>query len=221
MDPNSENYVAKVIGDQKLSYDSVNNQITTTGDYRNNSRYVRVKSVNNPTPNYLDANGTPVTAFTGSIPKPASGSFGAATGAPFASRAGNFYQNIDSTDAQGLEGANYDTAIKLLSNKEDYKFNVLFTPGLIGANSSAQTNKIIQNTQERGDNLYVHDLVNYGSTITSAIGRAGSLDNSYAATYWPWVRISDPATGKLVFVPASTMIPGVYAFNDKVAAPWL
>ena len=220
MDPNSENYVAKVIGDQKLQYDSVNNQISTTGDYRNNSRFVRVKSVNNPTPNYLDANGTPVTAFTGSIPKPSSGSFGAATGAPFSSRAGNFYQNINNTDSQGLEGGNYDNAIKLLSNTDDYKFNVLFTPGLIGTNSPTQTNKIIQNTQERGDNLYVHDLVNYGSTVTTAIGRAGSLDNSYAATYWPWVRISDPATGKLVFVPASTMIPGVYAFNDKVAAPW-
>ena len=220
LDPNSDNYVAKAIGDQKLAYDSVNNQITTTGDYRNNSRFVRVKSVNNPTPNYLDVNGTPVTALTGSLPKVGSGSFGAATGTPFPARAGNFYQNIDSTDSQGLTGTNYDTAIKLLSNKEDYKFNVLFTPGLIGANAATQTNKIIQNTQERGDNLYVHDLVNYGSTVTTTISRAGALDNSYAATYWPWVRISDPATGKLVFVPASTMIPGVYAFNDKVAAPW-
>ncbi len=43
---------------------------------------------------------------------------------------------------------------------------------------------------------------------------------SYAASYWPWVRIVDPATGKQVWVPASTVIPGVYAFNDKVSAPW-
>ena len=34
---------------------------------------------------------------------------------------------------------------------------------------------------ERGDNLYVHDLVNYGSTVTTTISRAGALDNSYAA----------------------------------------
>ncbi len=30
----------------------------------------------------------------------------------------------------------------------------------------------------------------------------------------------DPATGKYVWVPASTLIPGVYANNDKIAAPW-
>jgi hypothetical protein len=30
----------------------------------------------------------------------------------------------------------------------------------------------------------------------------------------------DPGTGKQVWLPASTVIPGVYAFNDKVAAPW-
>jgi phage tail sheath protein FI len=45
-------------------------------------------------------------------------------------------------------------------------------------------------------------------------------NTSYAASYWPWVRIVDPATGRQVWVPASTVIPGVYAFNDKVSAPW-
>ena len=220
LDPNSDNYVTKLIGDQKLSYDSVNNQITTTGDYRNNSRFVRVKSVLTPTPNYLDSNGTPVNAFTSSIPIVGSGSFGSATGTPFVGRAGNFYSNINATDSQGLIGDNYDNSISLLSNKEDYKFNVLFTPGLTDESHTAKITNVITNTQNRGDNLFVYDTVNYGSTVTTAIGKSATRDTSYAATYWPWVRISDPATGKLVFVPASTMIPGVYAFNDKVAAPW-
>jgi phage tail sheath protein FI len=30
----------------------------------------------------------------------------------------------------------------------------------------------------------------------------------------------DPATGKYVWVPASTLIPGVYANNDNISAPW-
>ena len=220
LDPNSNSYVAKAIGDQKLTYDSVNNQMTVTGDYPNNSRFVRVKSVNNPTPNYLDPNGTAVTALTGSIPTKGNGVFGTATGAPFGVNAGKFYQNIDSTDSQGLVGDNYDNAISLLSNTDDYKFNVLFTPGLTDESHTAKITSIITNTQNRGDNLFVYDTVNYGSTVTTAIGKSATRDTSYAATYWPWVRISDPATGKLVFVPASTMIPGVYAFNDKVAAPW-
>ena len=220
LDPNSNNYVAKAIGDQKLTYDSVNNQMAVTGDYTNNSRFVRVKSVNNSTPNYLDANGTAVTAFTGSIPTVGNGVFGTATGAPFPARAGKFYQNIDATDSQGLTGTNYTNAISLLSNTDDYKFNVLFTPGLTDESHTAQITSIITNTQNRGDNLFVYDTVNYGSTVTTAVGKSSTRDSSYAATYWPWVRISDPATGKLVFVPASTMIPGVYAFNDKTAAPW-
>jgi hypothetical protein len=194
--------------------------MTVTGDYPNNSRFVRVKTVNNPTLNYLDANGTPVASFTNKIPTKGNGVFGTATGAPFGVNAGKFYQNIDSTDSQGLVGDNYDNAISLLSNTDDYKFNVLFTPGLTDEAHTAKITSIITNTQNRGDNLFVYDTVNYGSTVTTAVGKSATRDSSYAATYWPWVRISDPATGKLVFVPASTMIPGVYAFNDKVAAPW-
>jgi phage tail sheath protein FI len=38
--------------------------------------------------------------------------------------------------------------------------------------------------------------------------------------YWPWVKIADPDLNKNVWVPASVVIPGVYAFNDRVAAPW-
>jgi phage tail sheath protein FI len=220
LDPNSNKYIAKVIGDQKQNYDSVNNQLTTTGSYVNASRFVRVKSVNTPTLNYLDPNGVAKDQYTGSIPLVSTGSFNGAEGTPFPARAGQFYQDIDATDSQGLTGDNYTTAISLLSNSETYQFNVLFTPGLTDEAHDTQITNIITNTQNRGDNLFVFDTTNYGSTITTAIGEANNRDTSYAATYWPWVRISDPATGKLVFIPASTMIPGVYAFNDKVAAPW-
>ena len=33
-------------------------------------------------------------------------------------------------------------------------------------------------------------------------------------------RIPDNDIGRNVWVPASTVIPSVYAFNDRVAAPW-
>ena len=36
--------------------------------------------------------------------------------------------------------------------------------------------------------------------------------------YWPWVQTN--ANGKYCWVPPSTLIPGIYAFNDKVAAEW-
>jgi len=68
--------------------------------------------------------------------------------------------------------------------------------------------------------MFVLDLSTYSSNLASAVSEAQGKNTSYAATYWPWVRIIDPITGKHIWVPASTLIPGVYAFNDKVAAPW-
>ena len=60
----------------------------------------------------------------------------------------------------------------------------------------------------------------YNASMASVIDTAKSLDTSYAATYWPWLRITDPTTKQLVWVPASTMIPGVYAYSDNVGERW-
>ncbi len=220
LDPESDRYIAKVIGDQTITYDSANEQNVTNGEYPNNSRYIRVSAVNLKTPNYLDATGTPKNAFTSSIPVAGVGNFGGAAGTIKAGA--NFYDNIDNTDTQGLFASDYDTAITLMKNKDTYRYNVLFTPGLMN-NLPTHTSKItsiINNTISRGDALYVLDTTDYSGTINDAISQATSRDTSYAATYWPWVKILDPGTGKMVYVPASTVIPGVYAFNDKVAAPW-
>jgi phage tail sheath protein FI len=79
---------------------------------------------------------------------------------------------------------------------------------------------MINTVQNRGDAMTVVDLVGYGSNINPVLTQALSYDTSYAAAYWPWVQTIDPNTGNQVWVPASTMIPGVYAFNDSVAEPW-
>jgi uncharacterized protein len=217
LDPLSSNYIARVIGDEKQEYSSVSNQVETVGNYPNTSKYIRVKEVLLTTPNYLDANGLPNPAYTGSIPVLQNNAFGDATGDIVGGA--NFYENI-AAQTQGLMVADYTNMVNLLSNDQDYKFNVLLTPGLVDQHHASVINTIIVNTQQRGDNIYVPDMVAHGSTRTAAITQAQSKNSSYAATYWPWVRMQDPETGKLVWVPASTVIGGVYAFNDKVKAPW-
>jgi phage tail sheath protein FI len=217
LDPNSSRYIAKVIGDQVVKYNLTTQQIDiSTGSFANQSRYVRVKNVVN-TPNYLDNNGNPITAYTASIPINQTGSFGGATGTVKAGA--NFYENIG-TQTQGLEAGNYTNMVNLLANKDDYQFNILSTPGLIDEYHASTISTIITNTQLRGDNLYVVDLVDYNGTVIDATAQATTRDTSYASTYWPWVRVVDPGTGKQVWIPASTLIPGVYAHNDRVAAPW-
>ena len=220
LDPNSPRFISSVIGDQIISYNSTENQIDiVSGSFPNNSRYVRVKNVT-PTPNYLDNSGVAISAYTASIPQNGSGSFSGATGD--VKGGANFYENINNTDTQGLTSGNYTNMVNLLSNKDDYSFNTLLTPGLLNsaATHTGVISSIITNTQLRGDNIYVVDMVGYDGTLAEAVTQAQTRDNSYAATYWPWLRIQDPETGKRVWVPASTMIGGVYAHTDKVAAPW-
>jgi len=228
LDPFSPNYIEAVIGNQ---VQSVNTSDTTyyvqsVGGYTNKSRYVRIKSVNFPTPNYLNSlgnitsasNGTPFDTF---IPLAGSGSFGGATGRNVTIDGAAFYNSTTSgTNIQGLSAAAYTTSIQLLGNEDDYKFNILTTPGLTTANAPSQITSLVTTCQNRGDAIAVIDVAAYGATVNTVKTNASAYNNSYATTYWPWLQTIDPDTGKQVFVPASTMIPGVYAYNDSVAEPW-
>jgi len=221
LDPTQPNYIAAAIGDQRQNYNPSTNQIETSGSYFNKSNYVRVKSVNNTTPNYYDNNGNAKSQYTASIPANTSGSFGDATGTNVSAGA-KFFNEITNTNTQGLIATDYTNMIALLSNQDEYRFNVLSTPGLVDAFAShtGQITNAILNTQNRGDSIYIVDEVGYGSSVNAVVGQAASRDTSYAATYWPWCQVIDPETGKNVWVPASTLIPGVYAFNDRAADPW-
>ena len=221
MDPTAPNYVVKVIGDQVQNYNSTTNQIETSGSVPNFSRYVRVASVLTPTPLYFDNNGVAKPQFTGSIPTVGSGSFGGAVGNLFGNGAAYYDTITDGNNAQGLPSGSYTNMINLLSNQDDYRFNVIITPGLFNSLQTSQCTSIINNTQNRGDSIFVLDLVPYNvSTITSVTTQANSRNTSYAASYWPWVQTIDPDSGALVWVPASTMVAGVYAYNDSVSEPW-
>ena len=221
LDPLAPNYVSKVIGDQVQAYDSTTNQVLLTGENPNRSRYVRVNSVLYPTPNYFDNNGVAKAQYTSSIPVVSSGSFGDAQGTIAANA--KFYDQIitGAPNTQGVVGTDYTNMISLLANTDDYRFNVLLTPGLSSQENATQVTSIISNTENRGDNIYVVDLVPYDVSSTSTVaGAASSRDTSYAASYWPWVMVTDPDTGDRVWVPASTVIGGVYAKTDAIAEPW-
>jgi hypothetical protein len=205
LDPNSPNYIEAVIGNQTISTD--NGYTDITGDYTNKSRYVRVKSVSAPTPNYFDNNGVAKAQYTSSIPLNASGSFGGANG------------NLAAV--YGLSNSDYTSSINLLANQDEFRYNVITVPGLFQSTNSVALSLLLSNTQNRGDAIAVVDLVSKDvNTIATVVSEASEIDNSYAAAYWPWVQVNAPNTGKLTWVPPSTIIPSVYAYNDRIAAPW-
>tara|TARA_R110000772_G_scaffold34802_1_gene84293 strand:- start:19 stop:2382 length:2364 start_codon:yes stop_codon:yes gene_type:complete len=226
LDPYQPNYIAAQIGDisKRLVNEGADYFVQESGSYANLSRYVRVKSVNMKTPNYFDNNGQAKSQFTGSLPAVQSGSFNGAVGKNIVDgRVANFYGDIGNGaafDTQGLTGSNYNNAIALLGNIDEYQYNVISAPGLLNATHATQTTALINNSINRGDNIAVLDLVKYGSSVASVSQAASAFDNSYAATYWPWVQMIDPQTGELVYCPASTVIPGVYVFTDASSEPW-
>ena len=234
LDPFSPNYIEKVIGNQTFTAQTGdgagNTYLQITGDYENKSRYVYVSSVDKPTPTYLDAGGVvqgvPAGHYSASIPQVGSGSFFSSTGTSFIGGPAKFYDQITAaTNIQGLDATMYSTSIALLNNTEVYKYNILAIPGPTiaqGGNSTAVViNKAIEYAEERGNTIVLVDPENYGqNNTTTAAGRVDDYDNSYAAAYWPWCQVIDPDTGQRVFVPASTMVLGAYAKNDKLGEPW-
>ena len=222
LDPNASNYIEKVIGNSKqvVANDGSDYYIKNEGTYNTLSKFVRVKSVSKKTLNYFDNNGDAKTEFTGSIPLASSGSFTGATGTPFVGRTANFYETIDGTDTQGLVADNYTDSINLLSNQDLFQYNLISAPGLTRQNHSSPLSTLVNNSQLRGDNLSIIDLREYNATLSQVTNGAAGVDSSYAATYWPWLQTLDPDTGQQVWVPASTMIPGAYAFNDRAGEAW-
>jgi len=232
LDPNSPNYIEQVIGNQSktVQYDADMGgyYIKISGDYTNNSRYVRVKSVPMPTPNYLNnvggvaINTTTGLSYSASLPLNGSGSQGGsfawATGNDIPYIGSSLFGNI-STTTQGLITTNYATASNILSNKDDYDYELLITPGLI-KNQHTAVADFVSNAESRGDYFYITDLVPYNSTIGIPTSVAAGMDTNYAGAYWPWVQVVSQETGKLVWVPASTIMAGVYAFSDNVSAEW-
>jgi len=231
LDPNSDNYVSKRIGD--VSYSVNGSDIIESGEYPNQSSYVRVSAVGVQMPDYFDNAGVAKTAYSASLADISTlgsgsyhGTFAGGDGALDAAGA-NFFENINGTNTQGLTVTtnavtDYNNAISVLGNKEAFNFNVLLTPGLYQEHHATTVGSFIDLVEDRGDAIYIADLTQYGATVNDATGANGAqgLNSSFAAAYWPWVKVQAQGIGRQVWAPASSVMGGVLAFNDSVAAEW-
>ena len=237
LDPNSTNYIAKVIGDKSYNIGTDGDGTTflrPTGSFVNKSKYVRV-TVDRPTVDWYDeSGGTRVSGNTTLIPVNGSGSYaggfdGGDDGTIVQGYSTQlFYDKITAGNSQGFDlstGTNaavtqYKNALTLLENQDEYDFNLLLLPGVTSEDHTAVVTKAVEVCENRGDVFLITDPCIYGQTISDATGEAATRDSSYAAMYWPWVQIRDNQVGTLRWVPASTVMAGIYSFNDKVAHPW-
>jgi len=242
LDPNSNNYISKMIGDSYLSIQGSGTSdpyLQPTGDYPNKSKYIRVSDVTD-TVDYLDENGNirdndiAAAGFdhpSASLPGLGSGSYGGSfsggsDGTFITPR--HFYENITTIgNTQGLNltvgqsgETSYLDALSLLNNQDEYDFNLLMLPGVLDNTHNSVISKAIDVCEDRGDCFVLIDPVGHGSSISAVKTEAETRDSNYAAVYWPWVQVPDNQLGKNVWVPPSVAVAGMYAFNDKVAHEW-
>ena len=293
LDPNSPNFISRVIGDRKLSIDAAG-KISETGDWVNNSKYIRIANLNESAPVQAvpfghGAYSLPISAsaavgalipevtyITGSTAqyggidldgntdnaiyaKPIPTGAGVGENSAFgldASNGGSL--TVGSTSAQfivtfqeGFDGMSpatpiykgtdivegnsqgfnlssatasgsvaYGKAISALSNADEFDINMVVTPGVIRRLHSSVTTDVLDMVEERSDCFYIMDTNAYSDSISQAVTQAEAIDSNYAATYYPWVKTIDVNTNKLISVPPSVLLPGVFASNDRVAAEW-
>ena len=229
LDPNSSDYIGRRIGDQVITLrdgGTADPFLQMSGSFANRSKYVRV-TVSKNTYNYLDSNGNirdaSLTAF---LPTVASGSFENGSDGNV-KHPQKFYDTIEDGNVQGYDpdtagsgSTAYSDAIKLLKNQDEYDINLITVPGLVDDKHGTTISELVQMCEDRSDCFAVIDPVLYAGGLSNAAGKGETRDSNYAAMYWPWIKIPDNDLGRNVWVPASTVIPSVYAFNDRVAAPW-
>jgi len=287
LDPTSPNYISRVIGDRKREIDSITGKITESGDWVNNSKYIRIANVNSAAPvqavpfghaayklivnagNY--ANFIPrVTFSTGSVvdsskysgidldnnadnkiymkPIPVSAGNGAnavfsldticgltltlSTSAEIAKRQFivGFQEGFDgyapNTNAADIEPSTtagklaYGKHIAALSNADEYDINMVVAPHVNRVDHSVVFTSILDMVEQRADAFFIGDAGNADTKIPATITQAQAVDSNYAAVYYPWIKTIDLNTNKLITVPPSVLLPGVFAANDRVAAEW-
>jgi len=221
LDPQLPNYIGRVIGDLKPVYNVTTGQIDFTGSFTNQSIYVRVSSVTTPNVDSLDNNGVFKTgSYASTLPLVGSGSAHGGFSGGVADTTAQKLMNeaITTTNIQGFAPADYNSAFTLLSNRDEYQFNVLLAPG-VGLDCSAATT-MISCVEGRGDAIAILGAGVYGTSIITATQNAAGQSSNYAACYYPLVSLYNSNLGKTVWCPPSTIIGGVLAFNDQVGAEW-
>lgn len=130
----------------------------------------------------------------------------------------------------GISGLDADSAITGLedfSNPEVIEVDILCTPGW---SDTKVVNYAIEECELRQDCIFiidppfglkpkqVTDWANAQGEYYEIGGKA--FDSSYAALYWPWVKIWDNYTGDYMWLPPSGYVAGQMAYSDSVARTW-
>lgn len=135
-------------------------------------------------------------------------------------------QGLNCTNINSAGSIAYKQVIGALGNADEFDINLIVTPGIFHSLHSYVTQLAIDLCEGRGDVFYIMDNIVFPSTnssvgmIDAAISDVATIDSSYVGTYYPWVKILDTNTNKIINVPPSVLMPSVFAASDAASAPW-
>ena len=135
-------------------------------------------------------------------------------------KGGNDGRRPAAADYEGRadDAAKTKTGLKAFEDVED--ISIVAAPGSTyglenGYRADATTivNNLISHAQRMRYRIAVIDSGN-GQSINEVRAMRAKIDSSYAALYYPWVRVLDPVTRTEINLPPSGFVAGIYARND-------
>lgn len=112
-------------------------------------------------------------------------------------------------------------------NTDELDVNILAAPG---HSEASVVNQLIDVAASRMDavaivdppqGLSVQDVIKWhNGTLEGDDYPTKALNSSYAALFYPWVKITDIYSGNDVWTPPSGVVMGAFAYNDNVGQPW-
>jgi hypothetical protein len=133
-------------------------------------------------------------------------------------------QGLDCSTSVSYGSLAYAQCIDALSNQDDWDINLITVPGIEFEDHPSVVEDVIAMVEGRGDAFYIADLSpNQLAGVSSqenVVQIASQIDSNYAAAYYPWIKILDTNSNKVILTPPSVPMMAVYAANDKVAAEW-
>ena len=133
-------------------------------------------------------------------------------------------QGLDCSTNKSYGSYAYKQCLAALGNADEFDFNLITVPGIQYQDHPYVGSLVIETCENRGDAFYIMDIAPNqmagDTSIQNVVDLAAQFDTNYAATYYPWVKIVDTNSNKIIPVPPSVVMMSVYAANDKVAAEW-
>ncbi|GIV43986.1 MAG: hypothetical protein KatS3mg035_1109 [Bacteroidia bacterium] len=137
------------------------------------------------------------------------------------------YPYEEFTDAYTDNVNAFKKGIDTMANPQEVDINLFATPGVDFSNNETIIKYALEMIEDRTDSLYIIDAPRLtvgtekgtAEEVVSILESTG-IDSNYAATYWPWVQLADPTSGKYSYQSPTFMVVKSIAYTDNIASPW-